>query len=97
MALHFHDLSQESKIQIWKAFISKIGASSALITPEQVSSLAKRNVNGRQIKNAARTAQSLAVGKGEQVTFEHLNQTLDVMEEFYAEFREKRNYFGSLR
>jgi hypothetical protein len=51
--------------------------------------LAKRNVNGRQIKNAARTAQSLAVGKGEQVTFEHLNQTLDVMEEFNAEFRKK--------
>ena len=54
--------------------------------------LAKRNVNGRQIKNAARTAQSLAVGKGELVSFEHLNQTLDVMEEFQAEFQNlKRN------
>ena len=51
--------------------------------------LAKRNINGRQIKNASRTAQSLAVGKGEQVTFAHLNQTLDVMEEFYEEFRKK--------
>jgi SpoVK/Ycf46/Vps4 family AAA+-type ATPase len=87
VALHFHDLSQESKLQIWKAFISKIGAS-ASITSEQICMLAKRNVNGRQIKNAARTAQSLAVGKGELVTFEHLNQTLDVMEEFQAEFQE---------
>ena len=86
MALHFRDLSQESKEQVWKAFISKIGAS-ALITPEQISTLATRNINGRQIKNAARTAQSLAVGKGEQVTFEHLTRTLDVMEEFNAEFR----------
>jgi hypothetical protein len=58
-----------------------------LITPEQISVLAKRNINGRQIKNAARTAQSLAVGKGEHVTFEHLNRTLDVMEDFQAEFR----------
>jgi len=48
-----------------------------------------RDVNGRQIKNAARTAQSLAIGKGEQVTFEHLDQTLGVMEEFMEEFRKK--------
>ena len=48
-----------------------------------------RNINGRQIKNTVRTAQSLAVGKGEQVTFEHLKQTLDVMEEFNAEFEKK--------
>jgi SpoVK/Ycf46/Vps4 family AAA+-type ATPase len=88
VALHFRDLSQESKIQIWKAFISKIGAgASDSITSEQICLLAKRNVNGRQIKNAARTAQSLAVGKGELVTFEHLIQTLDVMEEFQAEFQ----------
>jgi hypothetical protein len=49
-----------------------------------------RNINGRQIKNAARTAQSLAAGKGERVTFEHLNQTVDVMEEFIAEFEKKK-------
>jgi hypothetical protein len=36
VALHFHELSQESKIQIWNAFISRIGAS-ASITPEQIS------------------------------------------------------------
>ena len=90
IALHFHDLSHESKIQVWKAFISKIGGATATkITPEQISTLAKRNINGRQIKNAARTAHSLAVGKGEDVTFEHLNQTLDVMEEFQAEFRKR--------
>ncbi|KAF8797499.1 P-loop containing nucleoside triphosphate hydrolase protein [Phlegmacium glaucopus] len=89
VALHFHELSHESKVQVWKAFISKIGAS-ASITPEQISKLAMRDINGRQIKNAARTAQSLAFGKGEQVTFEHLNQTLDVMQEFMQEF-EKRN------
>jgi hypothetical protein len=88
VALHFHNLSHESKIQVWKAFISKIRAS-ASITPEQISTLAKRNINGREIKNAARTTQSLAVGKVEQVTFERLNQTLDVLEELHAEFRKK--------
>jgi len=89
VALHFQNLSEESKIQVWNAFISKIGAA-ASITPEQINMLAKRDVNGRQIKNAARTAQSLAAEKGEQVTFEHLSRTLDVMEEFAAEFGKKK-------
>ena len=88
VALHFRNLSHESKIQVWTAFISKIGAS-ASITPEQIALLAERDINGRQIKNAARTAQSLAAEKGEQVTYEHLSRTLDVMEEFAAEFRKK--------
>ena len=88
VALHFRDLSHESKVQVWKAFIDKIGASD-LITEEQIYELAKRHINGRQIKNAARTAQSLAAVKGERVTYEHLNETLVVMEEFQAEFQKR--------
>ncbi|KAF8148667.1 P-loop containing nucleoside triphosphate hydrolase protein [Crassisporium funariophilum] len=88
VALHFRELSLESKVQVWSAFIAKIGAS-AVITPDQIRELAKRNINGRQIKNAARTACSLAVGRGEKVRFEHLAQTLDAIDEFTKEF-EKR-------
>ena len=53
---------------------------------EQVSELAKREVNGRQIKNAVRTACSLARGMGEEVGYEHLVETLDAMREFVGEF-----------
>ncbi|TFK33149.1 P-loop containing nucleoside triphosphate hydrolase protein [Crucibulum laeve] len=89
VALHFRELSHSSKEQVWAAFIAKIGAS-ANVTPEEISLLAEKQVNGRQIKNAARTAHSLAVGRGEELRFEHLMQTLDAMEEFTKEF-EKRD------
>ncbi|KAG7443460.1 P-loop containing nucleoside triphosphate hydrolase protein [Guyanagaster necrorhizus] len=85
VALHFHELPVESKIQVWSAFIAKVGAS-ADITPEQIQELAKRDVNGRQIKNAARTAQSLAVGRGEKLEFKHFLSTLDAMDDFTKEF-----------
>jgi len=57
------------------------------ITDEQISSLAEREVNGRQIKNAARTAQSLALGRGETLEFKHFIHTLDVMGDFITEFK----------
>jgi hypothetical protein len=43
-------------------------------------------VNGRQIKNAARTAHSLAVGRGEKVGYEHFVETLNAMDEFNTQF-----------
>jgi len=85
VALHFHELSQTSKEQVWTAFIAKLGATDVL-TPEQITELAKRNINGRQIKNAARTAQSLAVGRGEPIEYCHFVETLDAMAEFTKEF-----------
>ncbi|KAF8186775.1 P-loop containing nucleoside triphosphate hydrolase protein, partial [Pholiota molesta] len=90
VALHFGDLTQDSKEQVWTAFIKKMGSSASGITEEQIRDLAKRGINGRQIKNAARTAHSLALGKGEKVTYEHLRLTLDALDEFTREF-EKHN------
>ncbi|KAJ2912404.1 hypothetical protein MD484_g8012, partial [Candolleomyces efflorescens] len=85
VALHFQQLSQESKEQVWSAFIKKADAAEAF-TDEQIKTLAERDINGRQIKNAVRTAHSLAVGRNEQVKFEHIVQTLDAMAEFNKEF-----------
>lgn len=85
VAMHFHELSQASKEKVWAAFIDKLGATND-ITPEQVQELATRGVNGRQIKNAARTAHSLAVGRGEKLGFRHFLETLDALEEFQKTF-----------
>ncbi|KAI0672123.1 P-loop containing nucleoside triphosphate hydrolase protein [Trametes maxima] len=48
--------------------------------------LAARDVNGRQIKNACRTAQSLAHSRGEPLRVAHLEETLDAMEDFHVAF-----------
>ena len=56
----------------------------------QITELAKRGINGRQIKNAARTAHCLALGMGKQIEYEYLRLTLDVMDEFTRE-RDRRD------
>ncbi|KAJ3560415.1 hypothetical protein NP233_g10853 [Leucocoprinus birnbaumii] len=92
VALHFTELTHESKIQVWKAFLHKVGAlaeepgATGEITEGQVVELARREINGRQIKNAVRTAQSMAAAKGQNLGYAHVLQTLDAMEEFTREF-----------
>lgn len=86
VALHFRELSEASKAQVWTAFINRIGASKS-VTEAEIKDLAKRNVNGRQIKNSVRTAHSLALARGEELQYEHLLQTLDAIDEFTKEFR----------
>jgi SpoVK/Ycf46/Vps4 family AAA+-type ATPase len=84
VALHFEDLSQESKERLWAAFLCKVAAED--ITQKQIEELARRDVNGRQIKNAVRTAQSLAVARREKIAFEHFAETLDAMNQFTTQF-----------
>jgi len=91
VALHFKELNLESREQVWTAFIGKLGASE-IISKEQISELSTRNINGRQIKNAARTAQSLAVGRGEKLEYRHFLETLDAMAEFTEEFKAMRKH-----
>jgi SpoVK/Ycf46/Vps4 family AAA+-type ATPase len=86
VALHFRELTQSSKEQVWTAFINKLGAIQE-ITPEQITDLAARDVNGRQIKNAVRTAHSLAVSRRQRIGIRHFAETLDAMEEFTTEFQ----------
>ncbi|KAG6874901.1 hypothetical protein C0992_006053, partial [Termitomyces sp. T32_za158] len=87
VALHFYELSQASKEQVWTAFIGKIRVSHT-VTPEQIKELARRNINGRQIKNAVRTAQSLALGRGEPIEYRHFVETLEAMDAFTKKFED---------
>ncbi|KAH9944905.1 P-loop containing nucleoside triphosphate hydrolase protein [Amylocystis lapponica] len=83
VGLHFQELTKPAKMQVWRAFLSKVGAH---IDEALLERLAERDINGRQIKNATRTANSLAAGRREPLAFGHLTETLDAMEEFAAEF-----------
>ncbi|EMD36703.1 hypothetical protein CERSUDRAFT_114643 [Gelatoporia subvermispora B] len=88
VALHFRDLSKDAKAQVWRAFLAKVGT---VLPDELVDKLTERDINGRQIKNATRTANSLAVSKGQKLDFQHLVQTLDAMDEFTADFASTRD------
>ncbi|KAJ7260709.1 hypothetical protein C8J57DRAFT_1471691 [Mycena rebaudengoi] len=84
VALHFRELSEPSKAQVWRALLAKTGA--AEVSAEQISLLAQPDENGRQIKNAVRTAHSLAVGRKVRIGFAHpahlIADTLNAMDEF---------------
>ncbi|TBU30370.1 P-loop containing nucleoside triphosphate hydrolase protein [Dichomitus squalens] len=84
VALNFSELSVSAKVQVWRSFLTKAGVSD--FDDALVQKLAERDINGRQIKNACRTAQSLAFSRGESLGFAHLGETLDAMEEFTTEF-----------
>ncbi|KAI0752500.1 P-loop containing nucleoside triphosphate hydrolase protein [Daedaleopsis nitida] len=86
VALHFHELTKDARKQVWTAFLKKVGVEPSVFGEHFLDRLADREVNGRQIKNAVRTASSLAQNRGVQLSFKHLAGTLDAMEEFTAEF-----------
>ncbi|CAL1710252.1 unnamed protein product [Somion occarium] len=96
VALHFQELTKQAKMQVWRAFLAKVGVEvtssgeggpPGTITEELVGKLSERDINGRQIKNATRTATSLARSRREPLLFTHLVETLDAMDEFTAEFK----------
>ena len=90
VALHFKELSTDAKKQVWSAFLAKVGVkvggTDGRITEAQLKNLAERDINGRQIKNAVRTASSLALGRKEKLDYTHLLETLEVMDDFKTEF-----------
>ncbi|KAJ7633647.1 hypothetical protein DFH06DRAFT_1437667 [Mycena polygramma] len=88
VALHFGELSEASRAQVWRAFVARTNITG--IDDAQIALLAKRPVNGRQIKNAVRTAHSLAVARKEGVAIGHFLETLDAMDEFTGQFEEMR-------
>ena len=89
VALHFQELTTYAKVQVWRAFLRKVGVEvgGPDFGEDLLQKLAVRDVNGRQIKNATRTACSLAASRKEKLSFGHLTQTLDAMDEFNAEFQ----------
>ncbi|KAJ7451970.1 P-loop containing nucleoside triphosphate hydrolase protein [Mycena latifolia] len=92
VALHFAELNEASRAQVWRAFLGRAGVS---MPAEEVAQLAGRAVNGRQIKNAVRTAHSLARGRGQEVGLVHFMETLDAMDEFTEQFEGMKVAAGS--
>lgn len=90
VALHFRELTTDAKAQVWSSFLEKVGITvggeDGRITHENLEALAAREINGRQIKNAVRTASSLALGRTQPLSYIHFAETLDAMDDFTAEF-----------
>lgn len=66
-------------------------------TDADLISLAKHDLNGRQIKNTVRTAQALAFNKGEKLSMKHLQQVLDVAISFDRDLKGGTGYEDAMR
>ena len=101
LSLRYGELSMKAKKTVWKMFIQRVKDSQDMeveeITEEDFNALAKRNINGRQIKNLTRAAQALAVHEGKPMGMTHIKRVLDVAESFVTDLRGGDGYIEAMR
>jgi len=78
----YPDLDFASRKTIWKTFFSKALKNPDDINEEDINKLAERKLNGRQIKNAVSSAQSIASAEGSRLLVEHIETVLDVLNDW---------------
>lgn len=88
LALHYDTLKPSQRRQIWQNFIERLRK---LTSPDEINtedleknldSLAKEDMNGRQIRNAVTTARQLAMFQGKAMDFEALKHVIGVSSKF---------------
>ena len=77
----YPDLTEESRTTVWKNFIDTAVevTDHSSIDKEGIARLARRKLNGRQIKNAVSCATSLAREQGAPLTVEGIESLLDIL------------------
>jgi hypothetical protein len=94
-------LDQRAKKAIFKIFIERVRVLENIdlmpFTEDDYTNLAKHDLNGRQIKNTVRTAQALAVNKGEPLSMRHIRQVLDVLMSFDRDLKGGTGYQDAMR
>jgi Trp operon repressor len=82
LALKYNALEEDRRKELWKLFLDRTSKESLQNWPASViDELAKVNINGRQIKNTVRTANTLAKSKKIALTKEHIEIVLETMAE----------------
>jgi hypothetical protein len=86
LALHYADLEQYQRQQIWTNFIDRLEGLEEDVDlsdlRDNVQRLAKDEMNGRQIRNAITTARQFAEWKGEKLNYKHLEYVIEVSGRF---------------
>ncbi|KAK6353479.1 hypothetical protein TWF696_005442 [Orbilia brochopaga] len=84
IAIRYNDLTPDARAQVWRNFIAKIEGSgtATAVVESDFAELAPLPLNGRQIKNATRTALGIADRRGETLALKHLKLVLGVVDAF---------------
>ena len=101
LSLRYDELSTKARHRVWKLFIEKVMKSEGLevgrITDQDYMDLARRDVNGRQIKNLVRAAQALAVYEEKPMDMKHIKRVIDVAESFERDLKGGTGYSDAMR
>ena len=91
LAVKYPALSPTFRKSLWKIFLRKASPDSGLdwLRPANLDQLAQENLNGRQIKNIARTAYALALGERSTIRLEHIETALKAIQAFELDFQVK--------
>lgn len=87
LALHYDDLNQNQRKQIWQNFITRLEASESESVDtsdllKHINELATPEMNGREIRNAVTTARQLAMFKNVKMNSTHLKHVIRVAGKF---------------
>ena len=69
----------------------------AVFTEDDLDTLAKKDLNGREIKNVVSSAQDLAVNKSEALSMRHIQQVLDVHAKFGRDLKGGPGFEDAMR
>ncbi|KAF5722067.1 AAA family ATPase [Fusarium mundagurra] len=85
LALRMNELNFSSRLSVWENFLGQPNLAETTITPRQRKRLARRKLNGRQIKNAVRMAQILASNENVDLQVGHIEKVIDLQEMFHKD------------
>ncbi|KAH0841536.1 hypothetical protein FOPE_06674 [Fonsecaea pedrosoi] len=87
LAVRYPALDESGRFEIWMNFFSALDDTSGSEVDfkelrRKVDILARQNMNGRQIRNAIKSARQLAMFCKETLQYKHLEEVIDVAKEF---------------
>lgn len=83
LALKYHPLDAAGRADLWRLFLQRTAGYKESSWPAvSVDEFAAMELNGRQIKNTARTANTLALAEGKTLSVEHVREVLRAVGEF---------------
>lgn len=90
LAVKYPALSSTFRKNLWRIFLHKASPGSSLewLDSDSLERLANEDLNGRQIKNIARTAYALAVSENTALNFTHIEIALSAVQAFKSDCNE---------
>lgn len=101
IALRYEKLDVRAKKAVFKLFIDRVKEHGRIamkpLEDHELNTLAKHDLNGREIKNVVGSAQDLAANRGEALSMKHINQVLDVHAKFGRDLKGGTGFEDAMR